>query len=232
MKNTDFENKIEYRFKDKKLLTTALTHSSYTKDAGIARKNNNERLEFLGDAFFDAIVGEMLYRRFPGLEEGRLTKDRSFIVCERALADAGRKLGIGQYLKLSRSEERMGGRDKTSIIADAMEAVIGAIFLDGGYGAARETVLNVFSEIIEDVASGKVHNDYKSALQELLQKKGMSNICYFTDRYEGPDHDKTFYVTVKIDGRFVGKGSGKSKRAAEQCAAHEALRNKEITDVF
>lgn len=222
--NREFEDKIGYHFKDAQLLERALTHSSYAKETGQGRLGGNERLEFLGDAFLDAIIGEELYRKMPKAEEGQLTKARASIVCEKSLAQAGRRLSIGRHMMFSRGEEKCGGRDRDSLLADGMEAVIGAIYLDGGYARAQHFVLDIFKEDLQDAGKGKLSNrDYKSQLQELLQSKGILDIRYSLEKEEGPDHNKTFSVSVEICGKPGGRGTGKSKKIAEQNAAKDAM---------
>ena len=228
-RNTDFEKTIGYTFNDPKILETALTHSSYTKEFGRSDVEDNERLEYLGDAFFDAIIGEALFRKMPDQQEGTLTKKRALIVCEGSLADVGRRIGVGARLRIGKGEEKTGGREKTSIIAGATEAGIGAVFLDGGYEEARSVVLGLFDDHIKSAAESVETGDYKSRLQELCQIHGPANIEYSLDREEGPSHDKTFYMTVFIDGQAAGTGSGKSKKEAGQNAAKDALSRKEIT---
>lgn len=219
-----FETMIGYTFKDIQLLDKALTHSSYIKETGQSRLNDNERLEFLGDAFLDAIIGEALFKRLPRAAEGKLTKARASIVCEKSLAEAGRRLSIGEHMMFSRGEEKSGGRDRDSILADGMEAVIGAIYLDSGYQQARDFVLEIFADALQDAGRGKLSNqDYKSELQELLQGQGILDIRYILEREEGPDHNKTFSVRLEIRGQAAGRGSGKSKKIAEQNAAKDAI---------
>lgn len=219
-----FETMIGYTFKDIQLLEKALTHSSYIKETGQSRLNDNERLEFLGDAFLDAIIGEALFKRLPEAAEGTLTKARASIVCEKSLAEAGRRLSIGEHMMFSRGEEKSGGRDRDSILADSMEAVIGAVYLDGGYRQARDFVLEIFKETLQDAGQGILtHQDYKSQLQEELQGQGILDIHYLLDGEAGPDHDKTFSVRLEVCGRTVGYGSGKSKKNAEQDAAKDAI---------
>ena len=227
-KNTEFEKTIDYTFSDPRLLETALTHSSYTKEFGRCDEEDNERLEYLGDAFFDAIIGEELYRKMPEQNEGVLTKKRAAIVREESLAEVGKKIGVGDYLRIGKGEEKTGGRDKTSIIADATEAVIGAVFLDGGYEEVRRVVLRLFDEHIRNAAESADSDDYKSRLQELLQIHGPADIEYSLEREEGPSHDRTFYMTVYIDGKASGNGVGKSKKEAGQNAAKDALEKTEI----
>lgn len=221
-----FEKKINYVFRDKSILITALTHSSYVKEHGKGEKSN-ERLEFLGDAFFDAIIGEKLFTLFPDKEEGFLSRTRATLVCEKSLAEEARKLGLGEYLKLGHGEEKNGGRQRESILADAMEAIIGAVYLDGGFEAVREMVLGLFRDVIEDTRHGKyIITDYKTALQEKLQSHKITDIKYVLTGESGPDHDKTFEVELVVDGRYQAAGTGKSKKQAEQNAARVMLERK------
>ncbi|MEE0741797.1 MAG: ribonuclease III [Emergencia sp.] len=224
MNNTDFEKAIQYKFKDRSLLDKALTHSSYCREHAVTVRDNNERLEFLGDAFFDAIISVELYHRLEKVDEGKLTKTRALIVCEKSLAAVAARLRIGKYLNMGKGEELSGGRNRESIMADAVEAVVGAIYLDGGYSEAARFVSREFAETIDDALSGKLFGDYKTQVQEILQKRGRkTTITYSLDREEGPDHDKTFYVHLVCNGRKLGNGSGKSKKEAEQNAAKETL---------
>ena len=218
-----FEEKIGYSFKNKDLIFEALSHSSFANEYKHGR-HSNERLEFLGDAFLDAIIGVELFHRMADESEGRLTKTRALIVCEKALADAARKIELGRYLNMGHGEEIAGGRTKDSILADAAEAVIGALFLDGGYEAAQSFVLRFFEETIREAVDGRIFLDYKSEVQEILQGSGVPvNISYITDREEGPAHDKRFTVDVVIDSIVYGTGIGTSKKEAEQEAAKVAL---------
>lgn len=224
MNNGEFEKKIGYKFKDKALLEKALTHSSYCRENGVAARDSNERLEFLGDAFFDAVIGVALYKRLEKSNEGRLTKTRAAIVCEKSLAEVGSRLTIGSFINMGKGEEMSGGRNRESIIADAMEAVIGAIYLDGGYEEVYKFVSEQFADTVENALAGKLFKDYKSQIQEELQKRGkIITITYHLDKTEGPDHDKVFYVHLECNGETLGKGSGKSKKEAEQNAAKTAL---------
>ncbi|NLD19339.1 MAG: ribonuclease III [Clostridiales bacterium] len=217
------ESKIKYQFHNKELLTTALTHSSYIKEHDRGKKSN-ERLEFLGDAFFDAIIGEELFKIFPHREEGFLSRARASLVCEKSLAEKARAMDIGSYLLLGNGENRSGGRQRDSILADAMESIIGAVYLDGGYDRVRAVVLEWFQSSIEDVKNGKyIVTDYKTALQEKLQAAGAREIKYALLEECGPDHDKTFVVQLEIDGAKATKGQGKSKKQAEQQAAEKML---------
>lgn len=221
------ENSINYHFNDRKLIETAVTHSSYIKEHAGGRKSN-ERLEFLGDAFFDAIIGEELFKIFPHKEEGFLSRIRATLVCEKSLAKAAAKLELGEFLLMGKGEERSGGRNRESILADAMEAVIGAVYLDGGFDAVKTLVLDLFAHAIDDARHGKyVITDYKTALQERLQGRGITDIRYELIKEEGPDHDKTFFIQLIVDGKPGSEGRGKSKKQAEQQAA-EAMMEKEI----
>lgn len=223
MNELDFQKIIQYHFNNSSLLKNALTHSSYINEGKPAQTGNNERLEFLGDAILDAVISDYLYERLGHVEEGELTKLRAVIVCERSLAVCGTKVSIGDYLNLGKGEENSGGRKRSSIIADAMEAVIGAIYLDGGWSAVHDYIIRIFSELIEDAISGKLHMDYKTEIQERLQSHGEAEICYVIEREEGPDHDKTFYANLVFQGSIIGSGSGRSKKEAEQQAAKQAL---------
>ena len=221
MNNTQqLEAGIDYEFKDKKLLVTAVTHSSYVKEHCKAEKSN-ERLEFLGDAFFDAIIGEELFKIFPNKEEGFLSRIRATLVCEKSLAV---NLQLGEYLLLGNGEEKSGGRFRESILADALEALIGAVYLDGGFEEVKRVVLKLFQDSIIDAKNGKyIITDYKTAIQERLQSKGITDIKYNLIKEIGPDHDKTFIVRLEVNGRPMSKGRGKSKKQAEQQAAEELM---------
>lgn len=226
MNDLSFEEVIGYRFRDSSLLETALTHSSYPNEGKQQGKANNERLEFLGDAIFDFIISEYLYQKRTDVEEGQLSKLRSLVVCEGSLAECGMRLHINRHLRLGRGEENNGGRTRPSMIADAMEAVIASIYLDGGFEAARDFILSSFHTTLEKALSGKLHMDYKTELQERLQEKGEAEILYRLDRQEGPDHQKTFYVSLWANGRKLGEGQGQTKKEAEQQAAKAALEGK------
>lgn len=221
-----FEKKINYEFRDKLLLKTALTHSSYVKEHGRGVRSN-ERLEFLGDAFFDAIIGEKLFRIFPDKEEGFLSRTRATLVCEKSLSDKAKMLNMGEYILLGKGEEHSGGRHRESILADAMEAVIGAVYLDGGFEAAKDMVIGLFKDVIEDTRHGKyVITDYKTVLQEELQSRKITDIRYVLLEENGPDHDKTFEVELSVNGIRGTRGKGKSKKQAEQNAAKAMLERK------
>ena len=223
MDTDKLQESLGYVFRDQKLLRGALTHSSYSKEMGISQ--SSERLEFLGDAFFDAIIGEELYHMFPKKEEGMLSRIRATIVCEKSLAQTARRLELGSFLLLGHGEEKSGGRRRESILADALEALIGAIYLDGGYETVKMVVLRLFRDVIDDTKKGiYIIYDYKTHLQEVLQAKGITDIRYQMTGEEGPDHDKTFTVCLFIDGSPAAHGRGKSKKQAEQLAAREALK--------
>jgi ribonuclease III len=204
---------------DPELLDLALTHRSYAYENG--GLPTNERLEFLGDSVLGVIVTEALYTRHPDLPEGQLAKLRAAIVNSRALASLARQLDIGAYLKLGRGEEISGGRDKSSILADAVEAVIGAFYLDRGTDATRELVLRLFAELLDDAASLGAGLDWKTSLQELAASLSLG-IPEYTVIESGPDHEKYFEATARLSGEGVGEGTGRSKKEAEQRAAEQA----------
>ena len=215
------QQKIAYEFKDTKLLQNALTHSSYANETH-KPEMSNERLEFLGDAGLSIIVSDYLFDHFRHIPEGELTRLRAASVCERSLCEFAKKLGLGQHLFLSRGEQNTGGRERSSILADAFEALIAAIYLDGGIEKARSFVLSYVKESIE--GQQKVaFKDYKTALQEVIQQNPEDRLCYVPAGESGPDHNKTFRVEVTINSNVVGVGEGKSKKDAEQAAAKEAL---------
>ncbi|MBQ4410728.1 MAG: ribonuclease III [Firmicutes bacterium] len=227
MELSKLEQIIGYEFRDKQLLQRAVTHSSYANEKLGSPGEGNERLEFLGDAVLGACVGLQLYNRYTDKEEGYLTKMRASIVCERSLGNAGKKLGINEFLLLSRGEESGGGRDRISIIADCMEAIIGAAYLDGGFDAANAVVRKCLSETAHLCESGKLPKDAKTALQELLSHRaaedGDPQIRYEIVSESGPDHAKIFTSAVYAYGKQAGEGSGKSKKESEQQAAAAAL---------
>ena len=217
------EQKLNYTFTDPGLLKTALTHSSYRREHPEAG-HDNERLEFIGDGILDAVIALKLFKDEPDKPEGILTKTRALVVCERSLAAVGRKIGINDHILLGSGEEKTGGREKDSIIADAVEAVIGAVLIDGGYEVCENVVLGLLKDTVSDAVSGSNITDHKSEFQELIQKKGCVNdIKYITDGSEGPDHHKKFFVHVEVDGNIMGNGSGYSKKEAGQNAAKEAI---------
>lgn len=211
-----FENNIQYTFKNKSLLELALTHSSYANESK-AHIEYNERLEFLGDAVLQLVTSEKLYKEHPDMPEGRMSKQRAALVCEDALANYSKQIDLGAFLFLGKGEENTGGRERPSILADAFEAVIGAIFLDGGINNAKKFILRFLND-------KELHlKDFKTLLQEIIQKNPGERLSYVVIAEEGPDHDKSFTVEVKLNSNSIGQGTGKSKKAAEQQAAKEAL---------
>ena len=219
----DLEAAIGYRFSNITLLQRALTHSSYANERWHDSLMSNERLEFLGDSILGMVVAEHLYRNFPDRPEGELTRMRADMVCETSLAAIAFKLKLGDHLMLGHGEEQSGGRTRPSILADAVESVIAASFLDGGMGAA-EGIIRQF--VLCNVPVTRLQNkDYKTALQELVQQKKDQKLSYLLTGESGPDHDKVFTVEVTLNGKVVGQGSGSSKKRAEQDAARGAIEN-------
>ena len=217
----DLEAAIGYRFRNISLLQNALTHSSYANERWHNSLLSNERLEFLGDSVLGMLVAEYLFRSFPDRPEGELTRMRADMVCEKTLASVANRIGLGEHLLLGHGEEQGGGRSRDSILADAVESVIAACFLDGGAEAALGFVQQF---ILVDVPVTKFHNaDYKTALQELVQQKKNQVLSYALVGQSGPDHDKQFDVEVSLNGSVVGRGSGRSKKRAEQDAARAAI---------
>ena len=217
-------NRIEYEFSDETLLVNALTHSSYSSEHRMEYASNNERLEFIGDAYVDAAVGAELFRIMKDVPEGVLSKNRADVVREESLADAAREIDLGDYIYMGKGEEATGGRNKDSILADCFEALIGAVIIDGGYEAGKRVILSLLSKKIELAVAGKLRHDYKTMLQEKLQEKDHDQrVRYTTVTESGPDHDKTFTVEVSIGNKVLGRGTGKSKSKAEQDAARNAL---------
>lgn len=217
----DLENAIGYHFHNITLLQNALTHSSYANERWHNSLLSNERLEFLGDSVLGMLVAEYLFRNFPHRPEGELTRMRADMVCEQTLAAAANRIGLGKHLLLGHGEEQSGGRSRNSILADAMESVIAACFLDGGLEAALKVVQKF---ILVEVPVARMHNaDYKTQLQELVQQKKNQVLSYALVSESGPDHDKEFGVTVSLNGSVVGSGTGSSKKRAEQDAARCAI---------
>ena len=219
-----FEQKINYEFKNKEYILEALTHSSYSNE----NKNYpfNERLEFLGDSVLSIVISDYLFKKETKLPEGELTKIRANIVCEESLSEVSKDIHLGKYMLLGKGEEATGGRERISILADALEAVIAAIYLDGGLDKAREFILTYMDKIINDSIKGKIFRDYKTCLQEVLQSNGENNIWYKLIEEKGPDHNKRFVMEVGINDTVLGVGEGKSKKDAEQVAAKCALDKK------
>jgi ribonuclease-3 len=217
----ELEKAIGYRFKNITLLQNALAHSSYANERWHDSLKSNERLEFLGDSILGMVVAEHLYRNFPDRPEGDLTRMRADMVCERSLALIAERIDLGKHLLLGNGEESGGGRTRDSILADAVESVIAACFLDGGMDPAR-AFINTF--VLTDVPVRKLRNtDYKTALQELVQQKKNQVLSYALVEESGPDHDKHFVVQVSLNGTVVGTGEGRSKKKAEQDAARAAI---------
>lgn len=216
------EERLEYSFKDKKLLMQALTHPSVVKE-GELEPYHNQRLEFLGDAVLELALTEDLYHKFPTIEEGPLTKARAMLVNKQALYHQARKLNLGEFLFMGRGEELTGGRHRASSLADAFEAVIGAVFLDGGYGAAYELVTRLFSDEYVEVDLRTKLDNPKGELQELLQSSSDESPRYRIVSASGPEHEREFECVVKHRGKVLGRGKGKSKKLAEAHAALAAL---------
>lgn len=212
----ELESKLGYTFRDRQLLVTALTHTSFAnEDKG--RSQHNERLEFLGDSVLSVVVSEYLFSHNRNLPEGQLTRIRASLVCESSLFGFAMQLGLGSYLRLGRGEEKSGGRTRPAILADAFEALIAALYLDGGLELARSFILP-YIRAAHDVA-----RDYKTRLQEVVQQNPEERVRYELVEQSGPDHDKHFVVEVHLNSNCIGRGSGHSKKAAEQQAAKEAL---------
>ncbi len=215
---------IGYKFKNEKLLKTALTHSSYASEHKLGYERNNERLEFIGDAYVDAVVGAKLFEMMGSAHEGALSRCRADVVCEDSLARAASDMGLGEFLYLGKGEESSGGRNKASILADAFEALMGAVILDGGYEAGKDIIIKLLGERIKLGAQGKLNRDFKTRLQEKLQETDHNvKIEYRKVAESGPDHNKSFTIEVDINGVKSGKGTGQSKAKAEQAAAEDAL---------
>ena len=217
------EQEIGYVFRDKDLLRLAFTHSSYANERRDSRLAHNERLEFLGDAVLELAISQTIYRKYPEMPEGELSKLRSSVVCEPTLAAHARSLHFGEFLLLGRGEEHTGGRERDSMLADAFEAVIGAIFLDGGPEVANAYVLRLLENEVVSRRESFRRMDGKSALQEYIQKSSKTPLAYAILEERGPDHDKTFVAEVRHRGEALGRGEGHSKKEAEQAAALAAL---------
>ena len=215
--------KIDYKFKDVSLRQKAMTHSSYANEHHGTHLDCNERLEFLGDSVLGFVTADYLYTHYPELPEGELTKLRAAVVCEGALCEIARELGIPEEIRLGHGEENGGGRKRPSILADATEALLGAIYLDGGIGSARKIIQRyILCREIEGLTRPR---DYKTALQELVQRESGQVLKYRLTGSEGPDHDKRFFVEVDLNGTPIGSGKGHSKKEAEQMAAKSAIQH-------
>ena len=217
----ELEEIIGYKFKNRHYLEQAMTHSSYANEKKLGKLGCNERLEFLGDAVLELISSDFLYGEFPKVPEGELTKKRASLVCEPSLAYCAREFGLPQFLMLGKGEDMTGGRNRDSIVSDATEALLGAIYLDGGFANAKEFVLRF---ILNDIEHKQLFYDSKTILQEIVQEDGSGAVEYPLIREEGPDHNKSFTVKVVVNGTVCGQGTGHTKKAAEQAAAYEALR--------
>ena len=216
----ELQNKIGYHFRDEELLISALMHSSYTNEKHLPKHKCNERLEFLGDAVLELISSEFLFFSNRKTPEGELTRMRASMVCEPSLAFCAREIGLGDYLLLGKGEEVTGGRKRDSVTSDALEALIGAIYLDGGFASAKEFIHNF---VLNDLENKKLFYDSKTILQEIVQGVQGQQVCYKLLKEEGPDHNKIFTVEVFIGELLYGEGTGRTKKAAEQEAAYHAI---------
>ena len=219
-KLNELQHNIGYQFKQEALLRQALTHSSYANEHHLKREGNNERLEFLGDAVLEMISSESLYKNHPQMPEGELTKLRASLVCEQSLASCARELELGNFLLLGNGEDLTGGRERDSILSDAWEALIGAMYLDGGFTSAKEFILKY---VLTDIEHKKLFYDSKTMLQELIQNKYKQSLHYVLLSEDGPDHNKIFTVQAYMDDTPLLTGKGRTKKAAEQNAAYQSL---------
>ena len=220
-KLNELEKKIGYHFQNFAHLEHAMRHSSFCNEQKMDKLNNNERLEFLGDAVLELVTSEYLYTNYPQMPEGEATKKRASMVCEQSLALCAKELDLGNYLYLGKGEERTGGRERASVTSDAMEALIGAIYLDGGFTNAKEFVEKF---ILNGIEEKQLFYDSKTTFQEMMQSITTEQIHYEVIGQEGPDHCKTFTVELFVGDRSAGKGTGRSKNAAEQAAAYDAIK--------
>lgn len=216
----ELEGKIGYCFQDKSLLKQALTHSSFSNEQKINKWKNYERIEYLGDAVLELISSDYFYHTYPEETEGNLTKMRASAVCEQALAITARELQLGGYMVFGKGEEQNGGRERESIIADAVEAIIGAIYLDGGLEQAKKFIHGF---VLNDLDHKRLFYDAKSILQERIQEAKLGELTYELIREEGPEHEKNFVMEARLNGETIGTGQGKSKKTAQQHAAYDAL---------
>ena len=217
----ELEERISYEFKNKNLFTQALTHSSYANEHRLDHSRCNERLEFLGDAVLEIVTSEFLYRKYETLPEGDLTKIRASIVCEPTLAYCAGDIELGQYLYLGKGEDATGGRNRNSVVSDAMEALIGAIYLDGGFANAKEFIHHF---ILNDIEHKQLFYDSKTILQEIVQGMETEQVLEYEILKEaGPDHHKVFEIRAMLNGREIGRGGGRTKKAAEQVAAYRGI---------
>lgn len=216
----ELENRLGYRFQKIEYLQHAVTHSSYANEHRMNREKNNERLEFLGDAVLEMISSENLYMTHPQMPEGELTKLRASLVCEQSLAQCAKELGLGEFLLLGKGEEATGGRERNSILSDAVEAVIGAIYLDGGFTNAKEFIERT---VLSEAENRTLFCDSKTILQELIQSDHKGVLSYRLLSEEGPEHMKRFTIGAYLDDRMLAQGEGKTKKAAEQVAAYQSI---------
>lgn len=220
----ELEKKLNYTFRNPALLAEALNHSSYANEHRAAHLKSNERLEFLGDSVLGFVTAEFLFSRHTDLPEGDLTRIRAALVCEQSLYEVAQKLDLGAYLKLGRGEEAGGGRKRPSILADAMEAIFAAVYLDGGVAEASALIHRVLLDVEREEVVKERRRDYKTALQELVQRQVGQELTYQMVGEQGPDHAKIFQAEVLLNGNPVGSGFGRSKKEAEQAAAKAALK--------
>ncbi len=225
----ELERIIGYRFKNIVFLNTAMTHSSFGNGQEI-NFQHNERMEFLGDSILSLIISLHLFNNITDMTEGQLTRARANIVCEQSLAGAAASIDLGTYIYMSKGEENTGGRERVSILADAMEALIASVYLDGGFLSAEKFVLSIMKDIIESSIDNKIFNDYKSFFQEYSQKNNLGPIKYLQTSETGPDHLKKFSMALLLGGKVVGTGKGNSKKDAQQAAAKNAIDNMRLLD--
>ena len=216
----ELQDKIGYEFKQEKLLRQALTHSSFANEKHLRKHSDNERLEFLGDAVLEIVSSDFLYKAYPDKSEGDLTKLRASLVCEPTLAFCAQEIDLGGFLLLGKGEDATGGRGRDSVVSDAMEALIGAIYLDGGFANAKEFIHRF---ILNDMEHKKLFYDSKTILQEIVQGHTDETLTYVLLKEEGPDHNKSFEVSAMLDGQEIGRGIGRTKKSAEQRAAYRGI---------
>ncbi len=219
-KLSDLEQVIGYQFHDEDLLAHAMTHSSYSNEKHWEKTKNNERLEFLGDAVLELVSSDFLFHKHEKMPEGEMTRTRASMVCEQALAYCAGEIHLGEYLRLGRGEESTGGRERSSVVSDALEALIGAIYLDGGFASAKEFIHRF---ILNDLENKQLFYDSKTILQELVQGMGKETLTYELLGEEGPEHNRIYETCAKVGGREIGRGQGRSKKAAEQMAAYRGI---------
>lgn len=224
----ELEKETGYTFKDPGNLVLALTHSSYANEKKAAGLKSNERLEFLGDSVLNIVTSDYIYRNYPELHEGEMTRTRAAVVCEASLMRCAERIRLGEYLFLGKGEENTGGRTRSSILSDAFEALIGAIYIDGGISAARRFILRYMEDIYQDIDRQNEFRDYKTMFQEIIQKQSDQKIHYRILDESGPDHDKTFTAQVLVGNEPYGEGTGRSKKEAEQNAAKDAINNMQV----